>query len=419
VQSNPTDVRARAACCLTFFFLVMVGYYLMRPVRESLFLTSEGLGNFPKVHIVLVFVTWAAAYLYDRLARTFGAGWLAVRCMPLFSMLIAIFWACLKGAQPATMAFRALVWTYYLGVSLYVVFSVAIVWSLTHGVFTPDEGKRYYGVIGTGGILGGYVGGKLTGLLVGPLGSIHLPLVSAAVLVPCYFLARWLDRQRLPEELRGAGIPSQPASHPVSAWSLLVHNRYVAGIALLVALVMAFQEFGDHQTQRLLTQFGLRDDELTRFWGLLYERMNLLAGFISLFLTRWVLTRFGPGPGLILLPLVGAAKTLAVYFWPTQFTLTLMLSLNLASQYSLFQASKELLYSPTPEEIRMRAKTVIDTFIFRLGPAFSALFVLTVLLPMGQAPLSASILVCTSLAGVVGFWLQARFRQLSQSPGES
>ena len=399
----------RAFLCFAYFFLAMASYYVLKPVREAFFLDSEGVGNFPKVHILLVFVTYIAAQLYDSLARHYRGGWLAARTVPLFAILLVIFWAVLRVTVVGSPTFRLLVWVYYLGVSLYCVFVVAFFWSLTHGVFTPEDGKRHYGVIGMGGILGGAAGGFLTRLLVPQVGSTNMLLVSAALLLPCFLLGVILDRRRLPDSVR---VDRRPKSNPRTSLSLLFQDRYVGAIGLFVLLIMAFEEFGDHQTQRLLSEFHLSGDSLTLFYGQLYTSTNVLGILISLLLTRMILTRFGPGPGLVLLPLAGAAKSIAVLLSPTENTLLVSLSLDLALQYSIFQASKELLYTPTSEEVRFRAKTMIDTFFFRLGAGMAALFVLFYLLPRSHAAITLSILVCAVSASSLGIWLHRRFRQL-------
>lgn len=400
----------KVGLCFAYFFLVMASYYLLKPVREAFFLDSEGVGNFPKIHILLVFVTYAAAQVYDSLGRLYRGGWLAVRTVPIFAVLIVLFWAFLQASTPASPSFRVLIWLYYLGVSLYCVFVVAFFWSLTHSVFTPEDGKRHYGIIGLGGIAGGATGGYLTNLLVPFIGSSNLLLVSAALLLPCFFLGWMLDRQRLPEETR---VAQEAPQNPLTSLSLLVSHRYVGAIAVLILLVMAFEEFGDHQTQRLLEDFQLKGDELTVFYGRLYTMTNILGCLISLVLTRLVMTHLGPGPGLMILPVSAAVKAIAVLYWPNQETLLLTLSIELAIHYSIFQASKELLYTPTRDEIRFRAKTMIDTFVFRLGAGMAALVVLFVLLDRSQASISGCILVTATASLGVSYWLQKHFRKLT------
>lgn len=408
-------VNPRVGLCFAYFFLVMASYYTLKPVREAFFLDSEGVGNFPKVHILLVAVTYLAAQAYDRLGRKFRGGWLAVRATPLFALCILIFWAFLQSATPATPLYRSLVWLYYLGVSVYVVFVVAFFWSLTHSAFTPEDGKKHYGVIGLGGILGGAAGGILTRWLVPHLGSVHLLWVSASLLLPCGLLGWMLDERRLPETVRARHLAR---SQSTASLKLLFESRYVGAMAALIFFVLAFEELGDHQTQRLLEEFGLKGDALTLFYGQLYSVTNSLGAIISLLVTRWVLTRWGPGPGLWLLPVSAVIKAVAVLIWPDPRVLMWTLGLELALHYSIFQASKELLYTPTSDEVRFRAKTMIDTFVFRLGAGLAALFVLLFLLETSQVVLSILICLTVILAIAVALWLSAEFEKLNAQAGQ-
>jgi ATP/ADP translocase len=50
-----------------------------------------------------------------------------------------------------------------------------------------------------------------------------------------------------------------------------------------------------------------------------------------------------------------------------------------AIQYSIYQSSKELLFTPTTPEVKFQAKMLIDTFLFRLGVAVGAIWVLVFL----------------------------------------
>lgn len=401
-------MNTNVALSFCYFFLVMASYYTLKPVREAFFLDSEGVSNFPVVHILLVFVTYAAARVYDALARRYRGGWLASRTVPVIAACILIYWGMLRASVPGSIFYRSLVWTYYLGVSLHCVFAVAFFWSLTHAVFTPEQGKRCYGLIGVGGILGSGAGGFLTRFLVPHVGSVNLLLVSAALIMPCLALGLILDGRRLGKEVR-----SEEKPRPVgNSLSLLWNDRYVGGIALLVFLVLGFEELGDHQTQRLLKEvFHLKGDELTQFYGNFYIAMNAWGLFVSVFLTRFLLTRFGPAPGLLIMPCAAAIKCIAVLLWPTRDVLLVTLSLDLGLFYSLYQASKELLYTPTSDDVRFRAKTMIDTFMFRLGAGVAAILVLTVLLGKTQTFLSLFILFYAAASAVVAWRLHRQFKE--------
>ena len=386
----------------------MASYYMLKPVRESLFLHYQGVKNFPKVHILTVFVTYFAAQLYDLLCRYIPAGRLAVFSTPTFAALIVLFWGVIRSVSPESSAFPALVWIYYQAVSLYAVFVVALFWGLTNGAFRSEEGQKHYGLIGAGGILGGAIGGSLTEGLAQQLGSHNLLPLSALLILPCFFLARYLEAQRQP-------APKSQSSKPTSSLRLLFENRYVGAMGLLIMLTLGVEEFGDHQTQRVLEDSHLSRDQITEFYGRLFRYTNLLGCFISLVLTRAIQSRFGPGPGLVGLQLAASAKAIGICLWPTTQCLLWMLSLDLAMHYSLFQSSKELLYIPTSPEVKLRAKTLIDTFLFRLGAGGAALVVLLYLVHAKQTTISACLVLLAMLASAVGIWLHRRYQELTRS----
>lgn len=387
----------------------MASYYMLKPVRESLFLHYQGVKNFPKVHILTVFVTYFAAQFYDLLGRHIAPSRLAIYSAPTFAALIVAFWAVIRSISPESSAFPALVWIYYQAVSLYAVFVVALFWGLTNGAFRPDEGQKHYGIIGAGGILGGAVGGSLTEHLAQQLGSHNLLPLSALLILPCYFLARTLDACRQPS-------PESPGQQRTSSLRLLFENRYVGAMGLLIMLTLGVEEFGDHQTQRVLEDSHLSRDQITEFYGRLFFYTNLLGCLISLLLTRAIQSRFGPGPGLIGLQLAASAKAIGICIWPTTDCLLWLLSLDLAMHYSLFQSSKELLYIPTSREVKLRAKTLIDTFLFRLGAGGAALVVLLFLVQAEQTTISACLVALALCASGVGYWLHCRYQELTRLP---
>ena len=410
-----------SACC---FFLIMAAYYVLKPVRESLFLDSEGYQSFPYVHLTVGLVTYFAAQSYDWLARRWSGGYLAVRIIPFTMAIIATFWLMVQLVPPNTTAFRLLVvWPYYVGVSLYAVFLVAIFWSLTHNAFLPDEGRKAYGIVGSGGILGSAVGAFLTHHLVASLGSVNLVLVSLGLLIPCAPLAAWLDRCRLERP------KPNPTDRPrQTSWSMLFNDRYVAAMGLLVFLGLALAELGDHQNQRVLSETGWNRDQVTQFYGRLYGLTNLTGLFISLVLTRPIQVRFGPAPGLLLWQLMIIIKAVFMAAMPGPTTLFYTLSLEYAVHYSIYQSAKELLYTPTSEDVKFRAKTLIDTFIFRLGVCFGATWVLIWLRYASMLSISTCILILSIPTVWVAVWLPRRFTQLvaaktvpesPQSPGGS
>lgn len=385
---------------MTYFAVVMASYYLLKPIREAFFLESKGVNSFPIVHLWNCMATFGAAQAYDWAARRWRPGRLAIWSGPLLGLQIFVF----AGLFQHHGLDYWLPWIYYVWVSVFSVFAPALLWTLINNAFTTPQGERYFGVVAAGGIFGG-IGGSLLTRQVAGWERHSVLLVAAALLLPLFLLAIPLDRERLPEKvpLKGA----QPASN---AWGLL-RDPYLLGIAALMLITMLGAEFADHQSQRVLEAGGLRGAALRDWFGQMYAVTNTLGLVLNLILSRFLLRRWGPAAGLVALQLAVILKAVAIAWDPQPSTLMLALSLDLGIHYSLFQASKEVLYLPNHPEVKYRAKTLIDTFFFRFGIGLGALLVLFWLREVPLWLLSVCVLATSIFGLVLSFWLSWEFRQ--------
>lgn len=385
---------------MTYFAIVMASYYLLKPIREAFFLESKGVNSFPIVHLWNCLATFAAAQAYDWAARRWRPGRLAIWSGPLLGLQIFFF----AGLFHHHGLDDWLPWIYYVWVSVFSVFAPALLWTLVNNAFTTPEGERYFGVVAAGGIFGG-IGGSLLTRQVAGWERHSVLLVSAALLLPLFLLAVPLDRARLPEK-----VPLKGGRSAGNAWGLL-RDPYLLGIAALLFVTMLGAEFADHQSQRVLVAGGLSGAALRDWFGRMYAVTNTLGLFLNLVLSQFLLRRWGPVAGLVALQLAVVLKAVAIAWDPQPATLLLALSLDLGIHYSLFQASKEVLYLPNHPEVKYRAKTLIDTFFFRFGIGLGALLVLFWLREVPLWVLSGCVLA-TSVVGLgLSLWLSREFQQ--------
>ena len=73
--------------------------------------------------------------------------------------------------------------------------NVAVFWSLANDLYTPEQGKRLFAILGIGGSVGAVAGSYLAKLLFKPLGPYLIMLLSAAILVLCLGLS-WVANAR-------------------------------------------------------------------------------------------------------------------------------------------------------------------------------------------------------------------------------
>jgi AAA family ATP:ADP antiporter len=177
------------------FFLLLAGYYVLRPVREEMgveigpdklqwafTLTLVGM-----LAIVPLY-GWAAARLPRRvlLASVFG----------ITALVLAGFQAWIAGGASPAAALALFVW-----VSVFNLVVVSLFWTAMADSFAHAQARRLFGMIAAGGSSGALVGPTITALSVHAVGVHGLLLVSAALMMLSLLcILRVVDDHTLPRQ---------------------------------------------------------------------------------------------------------------------------------------------------------------------------------------------------------------------------
>jgi AAA family ATP:ADP antiporter len=309
-----------------------------------------------------------------------------------FLVLALGFWVVLGPCDAGPETRQVLAWLFYCWVSVFSVFSTTLMWSLTHALFTPREGTRWYGMIGTGGTIGALTGGYLTRGLAERVGTVNLLLIAAGLLVPLLVIGTRLASPEVvgrDEPPAGAGSTEEaPAkgkadtgAEEVSAEerrlpslaSLMSRSPYLMGIASLIFVAVLAAVFDDYRFKQVLAMDLPDIDKRTAFLGSVYFTMNAVGLFTGLVLTAPLQRRFGPLPGLLVYPALILWGGVTLLGDPSLDVLYWVIALQSAMAYSIFQTSRELLFLPTSQGAKFVAKGFITTFVFRAGTGIGAL----------------------------------------------
>ena len=203
---------------LLYFFSLLCGYYVLRPVRDAMGASGDALTVFPGA-----WVAFAQAHGWDladfTLQVLFTCTFLCMLLLqPLYGALVArfprrvflpvvylVFIACLLAFYVAfhrELAGRGV--TFFVWTAVFNLFAVTVFWSFMADVFDDAHARQFYGYIGAGGTIGALVGPMITRNLAPRLGVDNLLLVSAGFLCVCLVcilkLRPWAIRR---EQLRG------------------------------------------------------------------------------------------------------------------------------------------------------------------------------------------------------------------------
>ncbi len=366
-------------------FLLLTAYYLIKPVRESLILTGSGAEVKSYASAGQVLLLAVAVPLYARLAGRFER-------RKLISIVTLFFMACLIGFYFLVLADAPVGVVFYLWVGIFNLMVIAQFWSFANDVYTTEEGKRLFVIIAFGASLGAVVGSKIAGLLLGLVGMAQLLLLACALLGLSIALTNIVDtRER--SGRRGVGKDSKPrvdeaingeVMGKTNGFKLVMRSRYLIMIAFLMLLANWVNTTGEYILGKLVgnaaaeavasgTAGGMDAGTwIGQFYSDFFFYVNLLGVILQLFAVSRILKYKGVRVALLILPLTALAGNLLVIALPVLAYLRWTKTFENATDYSLQNTVRNVLFLPCTREEKYNAKQAIDTFFVRAGDVFSA-----------------------------------------------
>ncbi len=368
---------------LLYFFCLLCGYYVLRPVRDAMGASGDVSAVFPPGVLA-----WASGRGIDLGGYTLQVLFtttfvVMVLLQPLYGALVAhfprrvflpvvylAFIACLFG-------FHALFvhdvpgrgGLFFVWVAVFNMFAVTVFWSYMADVFDNDHAKRFYGFIGAGGTIGALAGPALTSALVGAIGVANLLLVSAGFLGICLLcivkLRPWaLRRERLNRDASG---------ERAMGGSIIAGLKRVATSPILRALaVLMFFGVGVgtllyNEQAAIVKAFYPDARDATRYYSLIDAAVNTTTLLIQLVLTRWLLRRHGVAPALLVPAFAIVCGYALLALSPLPILVAIVQVATRAGEFSLGKPGRETIYTRVDRESRYKGKAVIDTVVYRAG----------------------------------------------------
>ena len=393
------DVRANELHALglafVFNFVVLGSYYVVRPIRDDIAATG-GIETLPWMYTGTLVTMLVANALFSAIVARMSRRRFIPIAYRFFMANLVIFYVLMHTLTPAQN-----VWVgraFYVWVSVFNLFVVTLFWAFMTDVFNSEQAKRLFAFISVGGSIGAIVGPIITVTLVHKLGAANLILVTAAMLeaapwcvkfFPTEF-ARDPERQpRNPVEATSKLAPPHPstalrsarddrtAEEPIGGGILagithVIRSPYLLGICgfvLLYTVTTTFSYF--QQTEITGHQFQDRNAR-TAFFAQLDLVVNTLTLVLQLFITGHLMKRLGVGITLVTMPLLSMVGFLALGFAPTLGLLAVFQVARRATNFGFTRPAREVLFTVLRREDKYKAKSLIDTFVYRTGDQIGA-----------------------------------------------
>jgi AAA family ATP:ADP antiporter len=390
-------------------FLLLAAYYFLKPVREGLILTGGGaeVKSYAAAGQAILLLVLVPAYgaLADRLPRRL-----------LLDVVTGFFVACLVAFYLLAQAGVPVGVVFFLWVGIFNLMVVAQFWSFANDLYTREQGERLFPIVAFGASLGAVIGSAGAGALIPLVGVHQLLLLAAALLVLAAVLGGMVDRR---ERARcEAGVPVRFTTQEIPAatgeylieegagtskvtvsltgtgrnpgtFRLVFGDPYLLGIAFLILVLNWVNTTGEYilgrtvQTQAAAavaagTAGGLSTEAyISSFYSQFFFAVNLVGLLLQLFVVSRVLKYFGVRVAVLVLPVIALSGYVVLAFLPVLAIVRWVKTAENATDYSLQNTVRNVLFLPTSREQKYKAKQVIDSFFVRSGDVLSALLVYT------------------------------------------
>lgn len=359
----------------TYFFCLLCAYYVIRPMRDEM-IVRFGASRMQWIYTTVFFIMLALTPAYGWLV----ARWPRRQFLPIvylfFIACLGVFWllfrhnAVIAGVfgVEATAFGRGSAAALAIWITVFNLFVVSVFWSFMSDIYAPEQSRRLFATIATGGTLGAVTGPLITAKLVEHLPVAHLLPISALFLTSCLVcIARLVPWARARERARSGHTREEPIGGTVLAGARLIFQQPILRrLALLMFLGVAV---GTVLYNRQLHLQSANPDSAGRvmFFAHLDLWINLVAIALQLGVTRFLLVRFGAG-WLLMAPALAVMICFAViYGHPAVLTVAIAQVVTRGIGFGMLGPARETLYTRVDREARYKAKNFIDTAVWRGG----------------------------------------------------
>ncbi len=380
-----------------YFFLVITSFWILKPIKKSLFITFYDLRGFEffgwlmtaaqaelLAKVLNMFVAFVAVVFFTLLARRLRRQQLTYAFSLFFIVSYSVYSFLLRTPEPWV------VWTFYLFGDLFSTLMVATFFAFLNDSVTPDRAKRLYGLVGLGGVLGGVFGTSSLRIWITTISYsswLWITLgIAVVIMVIAYFAGRFVRMHNLatPEEQpknaeeekaksdRKTTVPdAEKGGNPALEGARLVFKSpYLLSIVAIVGLYEVISTIMDFQFTSTVQHY-LSGDAIRIHFATVYTITNWVSFFVQLFLTSFIMTRFGLTIALAVLPAMILLGSTGFVIAPALWVGSMLNTADNGFSYSINQSAKETLYVPTTRDEKYKAKAFIDMFVNRFAKALA------------------------------------------------
>jgi AAA family ATP:ADP antiporter len=273
---------------------------------------------------------------------------------------------------------------FFLWVGIFNMMIVAQFWSFAADLYSQEQGKRLFAILGIGGTVGAVTGSGIARVLFKTLGEYGLMLAAAGILLAALAMTAVVDAR---DRRKGAEKATPVKEKPLEkggGFAMLLRDRYLLMVAALSMVLNWVNTSGEYILDRaLLEAAALRvpagvdvaawtDRFIGEYKADYFLWVNTASVLMQLFVVSRVIKYIGVSRALLIVPLVSLLGYSTLAFYPALAAILFVKITENTLDYSLQNTSRQALWLVTSRGAKYKAKSIIDTFVVRAGDLLSA-----------------------------------------------
>jgi ATP:ADP antiporter, AAA family len=417
-------------------FVILTGYYVLKVLREPLILLGGGAE-------LKAYASGGQALLLLAVVPLFGLLASRVNRLRLLTVMQFIFIGCLAAFYVLAKAEAPIGLAFYLWLGVYSMLVVSNFWSFANDIYTPEQGKRLFPIVGVGGSLGAILGARVPKWFES-FGIEALFLLAAGGVVASMILYRIVEARERDErdERNTVKIPKPESRQPVESdggFRLVLKDKYLRLIAAIVVIATVVNTTGEYVISKMAEDASeayaakkLAEDDvgapappppaaaaepakaagtpaaapvaaaptvsapsveeareeaeekyqeeyLGGFFSDYYSIVNLVSFLLQALFVSRIIKFIGVRNALFVLPVIAALGWIAFFAFATVRTIRITKTAENSADYSIQNTVRQALFLPTSRASKYKAKAAIDTFFVRTADAIAGLAIVPLL----------------------------------------
>jgi len=358
IPATPLE-RQAALWSFAYFFMLLAGYYVLRPLRDEMAIAG-GLRALPWTVTAIFLTLLVAQPIYGALVARLPRARFIPIVYHFFALNLVAFWLALTlGIGTVTVARIFFIW-----VGVFNLFAVAVFWSFMADLFTSEQGKRLFGFIGAGGTAGGLLGPIITIGLSVRLGPTNLLLIAGLFLELAVFCVYRLERTT-----RAQGGP-QPETRQLGGGAFaaipeLIRSPYLIGVAVWVSLMSFCATILYLEQAHIVAAMVHGAGAQTRFFASIDLAVGILTLATQTFVTASLLKRISTGTAAAALPAVYIVGFAVLTIVPGLAVVMVTQIVQRWAHFAITNPARQIFYTVLGREEKYKAKNLIDVVVYR------------------------------------------------------